>query len=213
MTGQADNDMKVNEQVGKQLAELMGRRFAPSLRDVANTLADRKFTELISTANGGRIGRQLDQLAARIAEEKIQALVQGRAGPAETLVYPSLEEFCVDFLFPLYAANLHSTAIKWCPSWSVHIAATVRLEALWRSFEHNRLEGLPGVANWLVSIADPIMAKLMDPDGPFVFCDPIKGHEHNGEDQVADLPHTPLAEGTPYARRHPPEPASAPDPR
>ncbi|WP_169815455.1 DUF4913 domain-containing protein [Nocardia yamanashiensis] len=199
----------MDKQVGKQIAELMERRFSPSLRDVANTLADRKFLELINTAGGGRIGRQLDELAARIAAKKMQALADGTAGPAETLAYDSLEEFCVEFLFPVYACNLYSTAIKWCPSWSEHAGAVVRLEAAWRSFEHYRLEGLPGIANWLVSVGDPLMAKLMDPDtGPFVFCDAKKGHEHNGQDQTEDLPHTPLPADSPYARK----PATQPVP-
>ncbi|MGW4124473.1 DUF4913 domain-containing protein [Nocardia sp. NPDC004711] len=202
-----DDDMGLDKQVGKQLAELMRRRFSPSLRDVANTLADRKFMELLTTAGGGRIGRQLDQMAGRIAAEKLEALAQGKAGPAEALVYDSLEEFCVELLFPVYACNLYSTAIKWCPSWAKHPGATFRLETNWRAFEHYRREGLPGMATWLNSVSDPIMAKLMDPDtGPFAFCDPIKGHEHNGADKIEDLPHTPLPADSPYARKTPAPP-------
>lgn len=202
-----DDDLSLDTEVGKQIAELMNRRFPPNLRDVVNTLADRKFMELLTTAGGGRIGRQLDEIALRIAVKKVKALAAGTAGPSEPLAYASLEEFCVEFLFPVYACNLYSTAIKWCPSWSEHTGAVVRLEAAWRSFEHYRLEGKPGVANWLVSVGDPLMAKLMDPDtGPFAFCDAVKGHEHNGQDQIEDLPHTPLPADSPYARKTPAQP-------
>ncbi|GAB4590239.1 DUF4913 domain-containing protein [Nocardia sp. IFM 10818] len=198
-----DNDV---ERVRKQIAELMARRFSPSLRDVVNTIADRKFTELISTADGGNLARALDKEAGRIAAAKFKALREGKAGPAEKLAFDSLEAFFVDLVAPVYGCDLHSTTVKWCPSWAEHPAATVRLEAMWRSFEYHRLEGQPGIAKWLTGTADPIMAKLMAPDGPFVFCDAVKGHFYNG-DETEDLPHTPLPPGSPYARKTAPQPA------
>lgn len=188
--GDSDN-LSLDVRVGEKFAELMEERFPPSLRDIANTLVDRKFVEAINTVGGGRIGRQLDQLATRIAAEQAKALATGRSGPAPTPQYPTLEEFCTDFLFEIYACNLESTTAKWCPDWWKHAAALYRIEALWRSHEYHRHEGLTGIANWLTSHADPIMRTLMDPDGPFTFCHAIKGHQHNG-DAVAPLTHTPM---------------------
>ncbi|WP_280188581.1 MULTISPECIES: DUF4913 domain-containing protein [Nocardia] len=190
-------DLSLDLRVGFRFAELMEKRFPTSVRDIANTLADRKIVEAINTVGGGRIGRQLDQLATQIAAEQAQALATGKSGPAPQLGYKNLEDFCTKLLFEIYAFNPESTSLKWCPDWWKHVGAHYRIEALWRAYEYHRHEGLTGIANWLKSYADPTMRALMDPEGPFTFCHAIKGHEYQG-DAVAPLSHTPMPPNWPH---------------
>lgn len=64
----------------------------------------------------------------------------------------------------------------WCPEWWRHAEAISRLEALWRAWEHLRLDAATGISLWFRDHADPHMAMLLDADGPFKRCSPTKGH-------------------------------------
>ena len=56
---------------------------------------------------------------------------------------------------------------RWAAEWWQSAEAISRLESLWRSWEHLRLEGTTGMSVWWLQHADPQMRVLMDPDGPF----------------------------------------------
>lgn len=90
---------------------------------------------------------------------------------AAELFYPSLECFVAEQLAPLYRRQL-GHGRTWCRAWWAHAEAITRLEALWRSWEHLRLEPALGMSVWLRDHADPHMAVLLDPDGPFKGCSP-----------------------------------------
>ncbi|NMM17173.1 MAG: DUF4913 domain-containing protein [Cellulomonas sp.] len=62
----------------------------------------------------------------------------------------------------MYARS--STA--WCPQWWKDAEGTYRLEALWRAWEHVRLDPATGSSVWLRDHADPHMAVLLSSDGP-----------------------------------------------
>jgi hypothetical protein len=101
------------------------------------------------------------------------------------LFYSSLPEFVREQLAPMYRRALDGTQRTWCPEWWRHAEAISRLEALWRAWEHLRLDPATGMSVWFRDHADHHMAVLLDSDGPFKRCSVDKGH---GERQLEPLP-------------------------
>ncbi|MGI3782098.1 MAG: DUF4913 domain-containing protein, partial [Janthinobacterium lividum] len=66
------------------------------------------------------------------------------------------------------------TSWRWCASWWSHTEALVRLEALWKAWEVLRLDPGTGASSWLRDHADPALAALTGPAGPFARCTPVK---------------------------------------
>jgi uncharacterized protein DUF4913 len=106
--------------------------------------------------------------------------------PAE-LYYPNVAEFVTSRLVHFYALPPEA-GLVWCPSWFRHAQALSRLDAVWRAWEHLRLDPALGISNWWTNYADPNMRALMDPvSGPFARC--VNGHQDNEPlptDQVPD---------------------------
>ena len=100
----------------------------------------------------------------------------GEHDEAPQLYYPSLDVFVRDQLAPTYRRHLDGRNRTWCPQWWRHPEGIARLEALWRAWEHLRLDPATGMSVWLRDHADHHMAVLLDPDGPFKGCSPDKGH-------------------------------------
>jgi hypothetical protein len=97
--------------------------------------------------------------------------------PGPQLVYPSLDRFVTELLAPTWSRPIDGRHQTWCPSWWKHAEAIVRLEALWRSWEHLRLDPATGMSVWLRDHADHHMRVLTDPQlGPFKGCHPERGH-------------------------------------
>ena len=82
--------------------------------------------------------------------------------PAE-LVYGSAEEFLHEQLLPTYFRDVDGRAAKWCIEWYYHPEAVTRVEALWRAWEHLRLDGGTGISVWFKDHADHHMSVLLDP--------------------------------------------------
>ncbi|MGZ6564499.1 MAG: DUF4913 domain-containing protein, partial [Solirubrobacteraceae bacterium] len=68
--------------------------------------------------------------------------------------------------------------------------AVARLDALWRAWEHLRLDAATGLSVWFRDHADHHMTVLMAADGPFKGCDGA-----HSERPVEQLPSTPPPEG------------------
>jgi len=101
------------------------------------------------------------------------------------LFYSSVEEFVREQLAPMYRRALDGTQRTWCPEWWRHAEAISRLEALWRAWEHLRLDPATGISVWFRDHADHHMTVLLDSDGPFKRCSVTKGHS---ERQLDPLP-------------------------
>ncbi|WEG08314.1 DUF4913 domain-containing protein [Microbacterium horticulturae] len=65
----------------------------------------------------------------------------------------------------------------WAAEWR-YDEAVIRLEALWRSWEHLRQDAATGISVWWRDHADHHMAVLMDPDGPFAAADHTDSANH-----------------------------------
>lgn len=83
------------------------------------------------------------------------------------LVYGSVDEFVREYLRHTYKRSLDPRSRRWAPDWWRYDEAVIRLEALWRAWEHLRQDPGTGMSSWLLHHADPQMAALFDKDGPF----------------------------------------------
>ena len=121
----------------------------------------------------------LDALRATADEAARAAMLAGGAldEPADEpeLYYPNVLEFVTHHLAPMYRRPLTGTGTTWCPEWWRHAEAIARLQALWRSWEHLRLDPATGTSVWFRDHADHHMAVLLSADGPFKGCKP-DGH-------------------------------------
>lgn len=94
---------------------------------------------------------------------------------APELVYGSAEEFLYEQLLPTYVRSVSGKSAKWCIEWYFHPEAVSRVAALWRAWEHLRLDPATGMSVWWKDHADHHMRVLLDPQGPFYNCD-MKEH-------------------------------------
>jgi hypothetical protein len=110
------------------------------------------------------------------------------AEPEPELVYSSAVEFFTELLAQSYVREVNEgAAFAWCPEWYKHPEALIRMESIWRAWEHLRLEPALGVSSWWLNHADPHMRILMDKEGPFKKC-AYDGHKPPTPEK-ATLPH------------------------
>jgi hypothetical protein len=108
--------------------------------------------------------------------------------PEPELVYASAVEFFAELLAQSYVREVNEGAtFAWCPEWYKHPEALIRMEAVWRAWEHLRLEPALGISTWWLNHADPHMRVLMDKEGPFKKC-AYDGHKTPSPEKAA-LPH------------------------
>src|SRR5688500_12003035 len=98
------------------------------------------------------------------------------AEPPAELYYPPLDRFVTAQLAPMYRRQVDGRNRTWCPDWWRHAEAIARREAVWRAWEHLRLDPTTGISVWFRDHADHHMNVLLDPDGPLKGCTPDKGH-------------------------------------
>ncbi|HEY8702428.1 MAG TPA: DUF4913 domain-containing protein [Arthrobacter sp.] len=95
------------------------------------------------------------------------------------LVYGSVADWVENFLVPVYRRELSANGSRstWCPNWWMHAEAVIRLEALWRAWEHLRLDGKTGMSVFMKDHLDHHLPVLIDTKGPFDGCTIDRGHE------------------------------------
>jgi hypothetical protein len=121
---------------------------------------------------------------------------QDAAGGDPQLCFASVYEFVREFLASAYARwNRESPEQKggarWCEYWWRHPEASSRLDGLWRAYEQLRRDPGPGLSIWWRDHADPCMAQLMSPTGPFQHCIPAR---EGTSGQHVTLPSLPCAD-------------------
>jgi hypothetical protein len=108
--------------------------------------------------------------------------------------YPDVETWVTNWLSPLLRRNTNTkragVELAWCPQWWAHAEAIDRLESIWRAWEAARISNDPAaVAHWWTTIADPMLAVLLDADtGPFSNCR-RDGHHELPALTVQESPH------------------------
>jgi len=106
--------------------------------------------------------------------------------------FDHLAAFIEDWFCEIGWLDVDTSSRIWCPEWWRHAAAIVRLEAIYRSFEHLRLDPALGISTWLRDHADYHLGVLLDPNGPFKGCSIRNGHD-SARDRV--LPVIPAPDG------------------
>ncbi|MBG6240196.1 cytochrome P450 [Mycetocola sp. CAN_C7] len=89
--------------------------------------------------------------------------------PEPELFYGSADEFVRERLRFMYSRRVGggNASFRWSARWWEHPEALARIDALWRAWEHLRLDGATGSSTWWIEHADHHMPILMSPDGPF----------------------------------------------
>ncbi|MCX4091163.1 DUF4913 domain-containing protein [Nocardia sp. alder85J] len=142
--------------------------------------ADRHMAKLFDPSGpfkycGVRNGHQ-ELLSPLILTQPPKGMFQNVDTPGTA--YQSVVEFVENYLSLLYQRQVSDTTdTVWCPSWWEHTEAVARLDASWRAWEYYRREADTGLSRWFIEHADPHMAVLMDPRGPFRFCGVRQGHK------------------------------------
>ena len=96
---------------------------------------------------------------------------------APSLYYGSLPKFMREFFIPMFPRDVtHTPGLTWCPEWWLHPEATYRLDSLWRSWEHLRLDAALGTSTWLREHLDHHLPQLLSDAGPFKGCSIKNGH-------------------------------------
>jgi len=163
--------------VSPAMDQLVTEAITRRLRNEADTIAAVKFEELLTP--------ELHQALQEATERSLRAQIEAATAESsqtsdETpqLVYGSTEEFVRKLLSTVYRREVtEGQARHWCPQWWRHGEATARLEALWRAWEHLRLDGATGMSVWWKDHADHHMEKLFAPDGTFKNCTVRGGHK------------------------------------
>ena len=91
----------------------------------------------------------------------------GKDSGPPALYYGSVDEFVREYLRHVYRRRIDGRNRVWAARWWEHDEAVIRLEALWRAWEHLRLDPSTGMSVWWRDHADYHMAVLMDENGPF----------------------------------------------
>ncbi len=103
--------------------------------------------------------------------------------------YGSVDEFVREKLILSYRRLVGPQASnRWAADWWSYPEAVSRLDALWRAWEHLRLDGVLGASVWWRDHADHHMRALLDTEGPFMAS---KDQNEPGD----PLPYTPPPEG------------------
>lgn len=94
--------------------------------------------------------------------------------------YATVEAFVEEYVAPLYRREVSAKgterSLRWCPRWWDHGEVYARMEALHGAFEFLRLGATVEQSNWFLMHLDPMMDRILDPEGPFKLCSVIKGH-------------------------------------
>lgn len=111
--------------------------------------------------------------ATAAAEAELDGTAQTGSGPGEqtpSLYYGSVDEFVGEFVCPIFRRNVGEEGradYRWSARWWESAESVIRLEAMWRAWEHLRMDAATGTSVWLRDHADPHLGVLMSSTGPW----------------------------------------------
>lgn len=82
--------------------------------------------------------------------------------------YPDVGAWVDEWLLTTYQRTLNGHR-TWCARWREHPEAVQRLEAMWAAWQRSHDDPIK-LGAWWLTVADPHLAVLLDPDGPFSGC-------------------------------------------
>ncbi|WP_331764135.1 DUF4913 domain-containing protein (plasmid) [Nocardia sp. NBC_01377] len=114
-------------------------------------------------------------------EAEPEAEEEEKAEEEPELFYRDVGEFVDKQIANLYRREVGPSTEgqrRWCPRWWDHGEAYGRLEDLWRAWEKARQGEGDEMATWWITHCDPMMDRLLDPDGVFSACSVGHGHHY-----------------------------------
>lgn len=153
----------VNALVVESVREAMRERLAP----MAQAAVDHALTGFALGALHEQANRAAGAAVSEQLSPAVPAVDDGEAAPR--LYYGSVDEFVREYLRNVYRRRVGGQQVsrKWAARWWQYDEAVIRLEALWRSWEHLRNDPATGMSVWWRDHADHHMAVLFDEAGPF----------------------------------------------
>ncbi|MCD2444371.1 DUF4913 domain-containing protein [Agromyces sp. SYSU K20354] len=178
-------DAQVKASVKAAVADVAAEAVKAALtEDVMNALREKAAADAEAA-----ITMQLE------AEEAVEAELDGAGAAAEAspeLYYGSVDEFVRTYLRFVYKRRVGTKEFVWAADWWRYDEAVIRLEALWRAWEHLRLDPATGMSVWFRDHADHHMSVLLSETGPFGAAEGL----HDVRPQKGDpLPYTDPPEG------------------
>lgn len=203
-------DAAVKGAVRKEVAEI-------ATKAVADALSEELVEKLREQAQASAVAAVEEQLSPAEPEPEPEPPAEEDEEKPPELVYGSVDEFVREYLRHVYRRATSDQRV-WAARWWEYDEAVIRLEALWRAWEHLRLDPSTGMSVWWRDHADHHMAVLMDPEGPFAAANHYD--EENDADKGAPLPYeAPRAGLFPDVRKQNggesasrPEPPAEPEP-
>ena len=179
----SDDDAQVNGPPGARsaiAAAIASVDLEASVQDAVRATLRKRVEGIAAAAVDAALDEptreQLREAADDAARIALSAPAAAEQAPAPELYYPDVVAFVTLQLVPMYRRPLGGQGVTWCPEWWRHAEAIARLEALWRAWEHLRLDPATGMSVWFRDHADHHMAVLLSADGPFKGCKPKEGH-------------------------------------
>lgn len=165
---------RAREKAGEELSDWLRAAATDSL-DQATRKRDRAIAEVEEATAAMNAALVKDSTVGSSPITDLEASSgAGEAEPAQDDAQPMFqtsEQFLLHQLLPLYIRIIDSRNNTWCRQWFRHPEALSRVDALWRAWEHLRLDGKTGMSVWWKDHADPQMAVLLSRKGPFYECD------------------------------------------
>lgn len=158
----------VAQTVAEEVRKAIQREVAPVVAAaVAEVLTEDRLEQLRDAATAAA-----EAQLAPDADTDVSTGAAGQAAKTEppALFYGSVDEFVRELVVPIFSRNVNREGraeLRWAARWWEYPEAIVRLEAMWRSWEHLRLDPATGVSAWLRDHADHHLGVLMSPTGPF----------------------------------------------
>jgi Domain of unknown function (DUF4913) len=140
---------------------------------VAATEAVAKAERAIERRRAGVSKAERDLAEATVNVSAVLVALATEPEPADPEpFYGDVGEFVAAFLAPIWRHRVDADGRNstWCRQWWRHPEAVARLDALWRAWEHLRLDAATGMSVWFRDHADHHMAILTSIDGPLGGC-------------------------------------------
>lgn len=158
-------------------------------KDIADGVVEQMLTPAVVAGIRERAVRDAEQvITGSAAADPAAAAVE----QPQELFYKTPEQFVEQYVLVLYRRRIATAGaeagLRWCPWWWKHGEVTGRMRALWRAFEELRTGKGIEPSQWWLQYFDPMMAQIMDPEGPFRYCTVEGGHS----ERLTALPTTPI---------------------
>ena len=159
---------------GLDLAAIAGGLVAATVTSEIHRQVKREVAPIVTEAVRSVLTPErldaLRQAASAAAEAELSPPPEVVEDDVPTLYYGSVDEFVREFVCPVFRRNVGEEGradYRWSARWWESAEAITRLEALWRAWEHLRMDPSTGISVWLRDHADHHLGVLMSATGPW----------------------------------------------